>query len=287
MRLSLLERTVRDRALRAMLYETAVHPKPGLVGPFDAGAHRDMTRFTFIDSAVALAPWMPLFVRAGFRRGAAAPGDLLPVVRRIGRRAERAMFRATGGVNTHKGLLFSFAILCAAVGLLASREEPASPERLSAVASGIVGGIVERELASLLVTPPSRPLTAGERLYLSHGLTGVRGEAELGFPTVVRHALPFLREALDSGRSPAEAGTDTLCVIMTRSDDTNVVHRAGIEGLEFMRATARKILAAGGMSTAEGRLLLAEAERAFMERDISPGGSADLLAVAFMLYFFV
>ena len=285
MRRRRLESLVRDCALRAMLYEIAVHPKPGLVGPCDAGAHGDMTRFTFIDSAAALAPWMALFARAGFRHGAADPGSLLPRIRRIGLRAERAMFRATGGVNTHKGLLFSFGLICAAAGLRAARNEPLSPEGVAALASRIVEGVVRRELESLREAPPERPLTAGERLYLRTGVTGIRGEAERGFPTVVNRALPFLRNAAREGRSPGDAGADTLLVIMQHSDDTNVLHRSGTDGLRLMRGAAADILAAGGTCSEQGRGLTTAAMRLFVERNISPGGSADLLAVAFFLNF--
>ena len=280
-----LETLVRDCALRAMLYEIAVHPKPGLVGPCDAGAHGDMTRFTFIDSAASLAPWMALFTRAGFRHGASDPRSLLPRIRRIGLRAERAMFAATAGVNTHKGLLFSFGLICAAAGIRAARNEPLSPEGLASLASRIVAGIVRRELESLRDAPPDRPLTAGERLYLRFGVTGIRGEAERGFPTVVNRALPFLENATRTGTPPGDAGADTLLVIMQHSDDTNVLHRSGTEGLSLMRATAADILAAGGTRSERGRPLIAAATRLFVERNISPGGSADLLAVAFFLHF--
>ncbi len=285
MRRRTLESLVRNCALRAMLYEIAVHPKPGLVGPYDAGAHGDMTRFTFIDSAAALAPWMALFARAGFRHGEAEPESLLPRIRRIGLRAERAMFAATGGVNTHKGLLFSFGLICAAAGLRAARNKPLSPEGLAALASRIVAGIVGRELESLRDAPPDRPLTAGERLYLRTGVTGIRGEAERGFPTVANRALPFLRNAMREGRSPGDAGADTLLLIMQHSDDTNVLHRSGMDGLLLMRGTAADILAVGGTRSERGRDLMNAAMRLFVERNISPGGSADLLAVTFFLHF--
>ena len=285
MRRLALESLVRDCALRAMLYEIAVHPKPGLVGPCDAGAHGDMTRFTFIDSAAALVPWMALFARAGYRCDAADPRSLLPRIRRIGLRAERAMFAATGGVNTHKGLLFSFGLICAAAGVRAARNEPLSPEGLASLASRIVAGIVRRELESLRDAPPDRPLTAGERLYLRFGVTGIRGEAERGFPTVVNRALPFLENATRTGTPPGDAGADTLLVIMQHSDDTNVLHRSGTDGLRLMRGAAADILAAGGTCSEQGRGLTTAAMRLFVERNISPGGSADLLAVAFFLNF--
>ncbi|MDN6355518.1 MAG: triphosphoribosyl-dephospho-CoA synthase, partial [Lactiplantibacillus plantarum] len=38
-----------NHALRALLYEVTVNPKPGLVDPLSAGPHPDMNAFMFID----------------------------------------------------------------------------------------------------------------------------------------------------------------------------------------------------------------------------------------------
>ena len=72
---------------------------------------------------------------------------------------------------------------------------------------------------------------------------------------------------------------------MQHSDDTNVLHRSGTDGLRLMRGAAADILAAGGTCSEQGRGLTTAAMRLFVERNISPGGSADLLAVAFFLNF--
>ena len=55
------------------------------------------------------------------------PKALVPALRRIGRCGETAMYAATKGVNTHKGMVFSMGILCCALGLLTaeSQEEEA------------------------------------------------------------------------------------------------------------------------------------------------------------------
>ena len=39
-------------AIRAMIYEVSVNPKPGLVDPVSSGPHPDMDVFLFIDSAL-------------------------------------------------------------------------------------------------------------------------------------------------------------------------------------------------------------------------------------------
>ena len=90
-------------------------------------------------------------------------------------------------------------------------------------------GAVERELGALLAEPPRRALTNGERLYVEHGVTGVRGEAERGFPSVINAGLPALRRALESGASFNDAGLAALLSIMLVCEDSNVMHRAGYE----------------------------------------------------------
>lgn len=99
-------------ALTATLLEAAASPKPGLVDPYSPGAHDDMDYFTFLGSAAALGPWFVEFARLGAgHRGELS--ELLPALREAGKAAELHMFAATGGVNTHKGLVFSLGLLCA------------------------------------------------------------------------------------------------------------------------------------------------------------------------------
>lgn len=95
-------------ALAAMLYEVSVNPKPGLVDPVDAGPHPDMNVFMFIDSAVSLRRYFDECVAAGeqFTGGLTALPDLFQTIRPAGIEAEKDMFGATHGVNTHKGAIF-------------------------------------------------------------------------------------------------------------------------------------------------------------------------------------
>ncbi|WP_254493335.1 triphosphoribosyl-dephospho-CoA synthase, partial [Salmonella enterica] len=62
-------------------------------------------------------------------------------------------------------------------------------------------------------------LTAGQRLYQQLGLTGERGEAEAGYPLVIRHALPHYRALLALGRDPELALLDTLLLLMSLNGD--------------------------------------------------------------------
>lgn len=280
----------------AVLFEAAAAPKPGLVTPFSSGAHTDMDYFTFLASAAALAPFWERFVRLGVsfaERSFAEKGSagsqspdcaaLLPLLREEGVRAEQAMFAATGGVNTHKGLIFSLGVLCAASGMLSAEGANVSPEACAGRGAEIVHGIVERDFADAEKKKPSER-TAGERLYIAEGVTGIRGEAERGFPAVVKFALPCLKKLLSGGAALDDALAETLLLLMTAAEDTNILARGGREGERSVREAARDALALGGMRTEEGRRAVGEMEVLFSSRRLSPGGAADLLAVTVFLY---
>ncbi|RTF44185.1 triphosphoribosyl-dephospho-CoA synthase, partial [Serratia marcescens] len=90
-------------AFRALLVEVNLTPKPGLVDRHNTGAHRDMDLGHFYRSARAIGVWLPRFIQRG-REDAALPAEQqLARLRPLGLACENQMFRATGGINTHKG----------------------------------------------------------------------------------------------------------------------------------------------------------------------------------------
>ena len=189
------------------------------------------------------------------------------------------MLRATGGVNTHKGAVFSMAVLCGCAGWLWGQGE-VTVETVCRAAGELCRGLCRRDFAALAERPPR---TKGERLYLDHGITGIRGEAESGYETVRQLSAPRYRAALARGLSRNDALVQTLLELIARTADTNILARGGPEAAEYARRRARQVLALGGMETAEGREAALEMDRDFIRRWISPGGSADLLAVTHFL----
>jgi len=269
--------------LTALLYEAAVSPKPGLVTPSSRGAHSDMDYFTFLASAAALAPWFDEAARIGLAFSGHDPAALLAPLRAAGAAAERAMFAATGGVNTHKGLVFSLGLLCAASGALVARGEALEAEACARGAGSIVRGLVERDFGGLRTKEESL-LTVGERLYLRWGVTGIRGEAERGFPSVLDGSLPRLRAGLAAGLTLNDALVDALLVLYAIVEDTNALGRGGEEGLALVRAGAAEALGLGGMSTEGGKAAIRRMDELFAARRVSPGGCADLLAATYFLH---
>lgn len=125
---------------RAMLAEVNLTPKPGLVDRHNSGAHRDMAHSDFVRSADAIAPWLARFVEYGADSAALDGGSVLPGLRALGVACETDMFRATAGVNTHKGSIFSLGLLCAAAGRSHQRGQPLTPRGCAAMRLSFAAG---------------------------------------------------------------------------------------------------------------------------------------------------
>ncbi|WP_024216674.1 triphosphoribosyl-dephospho-CoA synthase CitG, partial [Escherichia coli] len=220
----------------------------------------------------------PRFIEFGACSAEMAPEEVLHGLRPIGMACEGDMFRATAGVNTHKGSIFSLGLLCAAIGRLLQLNQSITPITICATAASFCRGLTDRELRT-----NNSQLTAGQRLYQQLGLTGARGEAEAGYPLVINHALPHYLTLLDQGLDPELALLDTLLLLMAINGDTNVASRGGEGGLRWLQREAQTLLQKGGIRTLADLDYLRQFDRECIERNLSPGGSADLLILTWFL----
>ena len=262
-------------AVSALLGEVWASPKPGLVDRENTGAHKDMTYQNFVDSARALQHCFTQCAQAGQHHS-----DDLPLLaarlRSIGLAGEAAMYQATGGVNTHKGSIFSMGILCAAAAAvpLHQMEHAETLKSLQSTAASI---------AAELLADDSAEQTNGKRVLQQTGTGGIRAEAGSGFDTAFSVGLPSLITALEAGRNTNDAMVYTLLRIIHATEDSNLVHRGGVEGMDFAKREARKLTEGG--PAAMNLTAVRETDRKFIEKNLSPGGSADLLALTLFLSF--
>ena len=263
-------------ATQALLYEVATTPKPGLVDRENSGSHRDMDFFTFQASAAVLYPYFARCVKIG--RETSDAQETFQRLRLPGKLAEGEMRHATAGVNTHKGAIFSMGILCGALGRL-ERASWRNPEAVLAECAAMTRGIVSRDYADLTQETVK---TAGQKLYLQYGITGVRGQAEAGFPAVLNVGLPKLEAALAAGKSVNEAGCAALLAMLADTVDTNMIHRGGYEPAKETAEKLRTLLAKEPFPSKETLETLNEE---FVQKNLSPGGTADLLTMVYMLHF--
>ncbi len=273
---------IATQAVTAMLLEAICSPAPGLVDRFNSGSHRDMDIFTFMKSSAALHATMYACAQAGYEHHAELV-ELLPALRLIGLQGESDMFQATDNVNTQKGLIFLLGILAAATGYAHQKSSAPSADSIITTAQGICQGIT-KELEALSTRLPNRPLTAGEDFYLKYGVTGIRGEIESGLPAIKYAGLPTLQQSLEQGLHINDALINTLIAIMAHTQDTTILHRSDPETLQQVQKDALHIIDQGGMHTTVGREAIQQLDRTYIEKNISPGGSADLLAATYFLY---
>jgi len=264
--------------IEALLFEAAAHPSPGLVDPLHTGAHDDMDFYLFLKSTAALAYGLGRCAEAGMRHET-HPAELLPVLRRIGLDTEQIMFQSTEGVNTQKGALFSMGLILGVSGLLLKNGIPLIPERLSETLQKMTSGLVARELENVT------PVTGGEAAYKAYGITGIRGEMERGIPSVIRFGLPALKASLARGETCNRALIRTLIALMAEVDDTAVLHRArSIETLRNVQNKARLLQASGRLDDNDWQNAVWEMDADLVRSNLSPGGSADLLAITWYLH---
>lgn len=250
---ALLEDFSADRlsrlAVEALAAEAELTPKPGLVDACNGGSHTDMDLPLLLRSAQTLAPYFRRAAALGLERA-----DCMPALQEAGLTAEEEMLSATGGVNTHRGAIYAFGLLLAAMG--------------SALARG--GDVFAAAAALAAAGAPPDPDSHGSAVGRQFQVAGARGEAMAGFPSV-RRALTALGEG-----GPYKA----LLILLAETDDTNLLHRGGLEGLRFVQAEARRILACPPEAY---RAQLEELDKLCIKKNLSPGGSADLLAAALFL----
>ena len=312
---TLFSTRISDEAVSALLREVRLTPKPGLVDQANSGSHRDMDLVLMEKSARSLRPYFETAVMIGIETAALKSKEVFPLLKMAGMEAEQTMFRETGGVNTHKGAVYLFGILLGAAGRLygkkrflfdpephvkgetlleiletansiaenAAREDleqiPALPEALlrnsykdipdSNTGAGLIPVLRERT-----------GLTSGEIIYLLYGLSGVRGEVLEGFPSVRKALSPVLNGVV----TPALFLSDdslirVLLGFIAEGKDTNMITRGGFERAKKAAETVRPLLKNKSLD----RAAVEQLDRGFIDENLSPGGSADLLAVTVFL----
>lgn len=163
----------------------------------------------------------------------------------LGLEAEAAMLAATNNVNTHKGALFCLGLVLSATG----KEGIPVRARIVEIALGIPETGRSKERGSV---------------------KGALAMAREGYKELFDKWLPELRT---NGPLP------TLMLIMASLDDTNILHRGGSEALAYVKARATEIYENGRIGIENE---IREFGRELKDRNLSPGGAADMLALTML-----
>lgn len=278
-RMEALVRMLVEASNKALHYEFLLSPKPGLVDFYGSGSHTDMNHYTFINTAAALTTYWRTFAEAGINY----QGELknaLKAIRQIGLSAEEAMFKASGNVNTQKGAIFIFGISIFTCAFQFKKEKKLDFKAIQKTIQLICADLVENELNGGQDTVQ----THGEETYKKYGNrgAGARWEAQNGFPIIFDDVLAFLeskeldifgvdRENIDS------ILIESLLRIMSQINDSNILFRCGEEKLNEVKKRSIKSL--------QDMKYYNDLCEYCIKENISPGGSADMLALALFFFF--
>jgi len=276
-----VEWNIGEAFLKGILLEVSAYPKPGLVSSISMGAHKDMDILTFMVSSASIAPAFFLCAHSGINHSG-DPEKLLPIIREIGIIFEGKLLDSTKGVNTQRGILFAACILCAAAGYISQDNIAFSADDLFETAAKVTKGIVSRELVHL--NEKKDKLTPGEQLYIKYKATVIRGEVESGFTSVRNTGLPAFKDAISKGVKLNDCIVHTLISLIACVEDTTILWRKDKEELIEVQKKARTILGKGSIFTEEGLAEIYKLDEVFINKNISPGGSADLVAVTIGTY---
>lgn len=266
-------------ASMALQAELDTTPKPGLVDRNDNGAHRDMDHALMQRSIQALHPYFVRLAQLGFTDKQPCHDEIV----NIGIEAEREMFKATGGVNTHKGALFSIGLAAVALaGEAFSRITQA--ERCGTMAYNDVNSkqiqSLSNSIASLARLFPDTNGTHGSKAKANNILKGALDNAREGYTQLFKAWLPFYIDRIAEGDNYALH--KTLLRIMCDLDDTNIVYRTSIETMKEVKTEARQMLdTSRNIVNFEAALQAMNTD--YIHRNISPGGSADMLSLVVFL----
>lgn len=261
-------------ATRALKAELNTTPKPGLVDTHDSGAHSDMDHALMMRSIRALHPYFVQLATLGYdSTQLPAHNDIVS----IGLEAEKAMFKSTGGVNTYKGALFSMGLALTAATYIIGRGKVATTTHGKEYVPGDLLSAIIIQLANGF--PDTRGTHGSRAKQLAQSgcsLKSALDNAREGYTQLFEEWLPFYETRIKGDDSYVKH--KTLLRIMCDLDDTNIVYRTDYATMLNVKTLARHLLEDFSEAGID------DLNRDFVSRNISPGGSADMLALVVFLF---
>ena len=265
-------------ATKALLYEVSISPKAGLVSRLSNGSHKDMNFYTFIDSSLALYNYFLNCFDYGQEKLFSCP-NFFKDLREVGKVAEKEMYEATKGINTHKGTIFSMGILLAVLGVHLKENKEINLKILSEKIKEMCKPLLNE------LEDADNIFTYGEKAYKEYHLTGARGLAISGYEIVLLDGINKLKDFCKT------LDFETACILllfyyMSVLDDTNIVNRASITTLKEVQILSKELFEENKKTLVKENIKnsMSKLNDIFIEKNISAGGSADLLILTIFIH---
>ncbi|MEA3504586.1 MAG: triphosphoribosyl-dephospho-CoA synthase [Bacteroidota bacterium] len=271
-------------ATQSLLYEVSLSPKPGLVHRFGSGCHTDMDFFSFINSSSVLSTYWQEIIELAYNTTLNIEESRI-VLRKTGIAMERSMLQFTGKVNTQKGAIFIIGTMVFVIAKLIASDKEICDKNIRALIAELHKDILHDEL----LRQKNSVASHGVKNYRNYGEEnggGIRKEVALGFPVLFDDALPVIR-GLMNGRSfilneetTQRILTKILLKIISKNSDSNIIFRSDVETLKQLQNIAKECFYQENEFVSNYN----ELQDFCINKNISPGGSADLLAATIFIY---
>jgi triphosphoribosyl-dephospho-CoA synthase len=260
-------RRLTSLAVRALIEEAELTPKPALADDRGGGVQEGLSVSLMRRSAHCLEPFFELSALISLEQ--IPTQTLREELGTIGRWAEHSMLQCTDQVSTHRGAIWVFGLLVSAAAMGAASAE-AIAETARQIACLPDRNASKKEIHGLQATRPYRS-------------TGAGAEAQAGFPSIIAAGLPRLHLSREIDESETLARLNALLAIMTGLNDARLLQQGGQAALKTAQVGAASILEAGGIARPEGWKLFQQLDRDLLALKSSPRGSADMLAATIFI----
>lgn len=229
-------------AIFGMINELCKPYSFGTVSINSRGSHQDMDKITFFNSIEAISE--------GLKQLNQIDTTSFDQLRALGLIIEDKMFKATKGINTHKGTIFLLLLLLAAFNNVKE--------------INLLSNEIKRLTKNILDDFTTNLVSFTQTLHQQHQITGIRGFAKNGFPIIFKEKL---YENLNL--------VTTYLKIIVQTTDTTIIKRGGFKALTKVQELAKKGL--------DDPQVIHELDHYCLSNSLSCGGSADVLIITIIL----
>lgn len=275
----------------SLVAELSTTPKPGLVDKSNNGSHSDMNYQLFIESIKTITPYLKKEFIASFN--IEDKKDLFYEMKNIGMMAENDMLTATNNINTHKGAFFSLSTIgCGICHLLTNNEEP-TVEKVR---------IFAKDFSIWAKKNNNLKNSNGYKVREFYCDFGIYDESINGYSSIFegcnKYLNSFKREKYKEYISNfykykefdysvfqeliEEKSIRIFCTLLSYVRDSNIIHRGGFESLSNIHKSFKSI-DDENLRINDLKLKLSKIDKTFIDDNLSPGGTADLLAITLFI----
>jgi holo-ACP synthase/triphosphoribosyl-dephospho-CoA synthase len=283
-------KVISNIASYCLIAELSTTPKPGLVDRMNNGSHCDMNYELFLKSINSITPYLKEEYLASLK--IKDKNELFMQMKNIGLMAENAMMIATNGINTHKGAFFSLSNIGCGICYLLANDEELTDKNIR---------LFVTEFSLWAQDHNVNHNSNGYKVREVNRTFGIYYEAIKGYSSIFDCCDKYLNAFKDEkykyvshlynyekfdyfsfNKIIEEQSLRIFCTLLSCVDDSNIIHRGGLDALCDMHKQFKE-LDDENIGISDLKSTLYKFDLLFIEANLSPGGTADLLSIALFI----